>query len=250
MIAAALFGGEGRMGAALRGEAADYGVRIAAVYDISPPGIPGGTSLPLDIDVVIDFSAASAFQDLDRLLAGRPAALVTGTTGLGPAEKRLLEKWSADRAVFHSPNMSLGVHLLSMLVCEAARLSAGRFDLEIVETHHRGKVDSPSGTALRLLEAWTAGSGSELLPVNGRAGRAGPRRPDEAGLHAVRGGDVAGDHEVHLLGDGERLCLSHRSSGRRTFAIGALRAAVFVAGRGPGLYGMDDLAGWMDTRDS
>lgn len=228
------------MGRAVRDAAAGT-AEIVASFDTRTPSVP---RLPPGTDVLMDFSAPSAFPDLDRLVSSGTAALVSGTTGLGPAERALLEKWAGSRAVFHSPNMSYGVFMLTRLVIEAGRMAGGRFDLEIVEIHHRLKADSPSGTALRLLEAWKAGAGADLVAVHGRSGPHGPRGGDEAGIHAVRGGDVAGDHEVHLLGEGERIILTHRSSGRRTFALGALAAAAFVIGMPRGLYGMDDLAGW------
>jgi len=227
-------------------EAPAAGFEVRACYDLGLPDAP--SPLPDDVGVVVDFSSPSAFDALGKLLEGGSAALVSGTTGLGAGEMSLLQDWSASRAVFYSPNMSMGVYALCRLVFEAGRLLGRGFDLEIVETHHRGKADSPSGTALKLLESWSAGSGSALRPVHGRSGRMGPRTAEEAGLHSVRGGDVPGDHEVHLLGDGERLLLAHRASGRRTFALGALAAARFVLESPPGLYGMDDLARW-SSRD-
>lgn len=236
-----LFGGGGRMGRAVR-EAAGPGVSIVSVVD---PGAGSGMEAPVEeADVIIDFSRPEAFLSLDALLAESRAALVSGTTGLGSRERMLLERWSRDRAVFHSPNMSYGVYLLSRLVFEAARISGERYDFELVEYHHRGKQDSPSGTALRLLEAWKAGTGRDLRLTSGRSGASSQRDPDEAGVFSVRGGDVAGDHEVNLLGDGDRLVLAHRSSGRRTFALGALMAAEAIVGKPAGLYGMDDLAEW------
>jgi 4-hydroxy-tetrahydrodipicolinate reductase len=138
--------------------------------------------------------------------------------------------------------MSLGVHVLSELVAKAiAALSD--WDIEIVETHHRAKVDAPSGTALRLAEvaagARAAASTSKI--AHGRQGKPGPRRPEEIGMHAVRGGDVVGDHVVHLLGGGERLELTHRATNRDVFAHGALRAARHLAGRPAGTYVMRDV---------
>lgn len=238
-----VFGGGGRMGRAVR-DAAGPEFEILSVIGRDEGRSGGEPVLPSGCDVVIDFSVPEAFRDLDSLLEGGSAALVSGTTGLGPGERAMLEKWSRDRAVFHSPNMSFGVYLLSRLVFEAARISGDSYDLEIVEYHHRAKQDSPSGTALRLLEAWKAGTGKDLRITSGRSGTSLRRTGDEAGVFSVRGGDVAGDHEINLLGDGERLLLAHRSSGRRTFAIGALLAASSISGRPPGLYGMDDLVRW------
>ncbi len=239
MTKAAVFGSEGRMGRLLRQEAPERGFDITACYDISLAE-PAGT-LPSAVEVVFDFSTPSAFESLGALLVGSGAALVSGTTGLGPAERALLAAWAVDRPVFHSPNMSLGIHVLGRLVFEAARLLGDRADLEIVEVHHRGKVDSPSGTAQKLLESWSGGTGRQAVPVMGRSGRRGPRERDEVGVHSVRGGDVAGDHEVHILLEGERMLLGHRASGRRLFVLGALEAAAFVMERPPGLYGMEDM---------
>jgi 4-hydroxy-tetrahydrodipicolinate reductase len=229
------------MGRQICSDAPERGFEVAACFDITGEGNQG--PLPDRVSVVVDFSAPSAFEALGKLLEGSRAALVSGTTGLGGREKSLLSEWSSTRAVFHSPNMSTGVYVLSRLVFEAGRLLDERFDLEIVETHHRGKVDSPSGTALKMLESWAAGTGRAVRPVYGRSGKTGPRDPGEAGIHSVRGGDVPGDHEIHLLGDGERLTLTHRVSGRRTFSLGALAAARFIEGKPAGLYGMDDLVG-------
>lgn len=238
-----LFGGGGRMGRAVR-DAAGPEFEILSVIDKADGRSGGEPVLPPGCDVVIDFSTPEAFEDLGRLIGGGSAALVSGTTGLGPGERAMLEKWSRDRAVFYSPNMSFGIYLLSRLLSEAARISGDRYDFEMVEYHHRTKQDSPSGTALKLLEAWKAGAGKDFTVTSGRSGASLRRTGDEAGVFSVRGGDVAGDHEIHLLGEGERLLLAHRSSGRRTFAVGALLAASSISGRPPGLYGMDDLVRW------
>jgi 4-hydroxy-tetrahydrodipicolinate reductase len=138
--------------------------------------------------------------------------------------------------------MSLGVHVLSHLVAKAVAAVA-EWDIEIVETHHRAKVDAPSGTALRLADvAARARAGSSRL-VHGRDGKPGARASDEIGMHAVRGGDVIGDHVVHLFGGGERLELTHRATSREVFAHGALRAARYVAGKPAGAYTLRDVVG-------
>lgn len=240
-----VFGSEGRMGRALRMEAGDS---VAACYDVAPPGTPPDVPMPEDIDVVIDFSLPSAWGSLDRLLDPVNCALVTGTTGLGPDQEVLLRKWATMRPVFHASNMSVGVFVLGRLLETAGMLLCGSgsgdpgFSLEVVEIHHGGKLDSPSGTALRLVEVWEgiAGPASRTF---GRSGQAGPRKPDEVGIHSLRGGDVTGEHQLHLLGPGERLVLAHSAEGRRTFAAGALRAARFVLDREPGLYSMEDMLG-------
>jgi len=232
-----IFGSEGRMGRLLREEAGDS---VIACYDVVPPGTGVDVPLPEEIDVVIDFSLPSAWKDLDRLLSGSSAALVTGTTGLGFHEMEMLAGWAKVRAVFTSSNMSIGIYVLGKLLAYAGEMLAEDFDLEIVECHHSGKIDSPSGTALTLAGIWEncGGGGQRML---GRSGAAGPRLPGETGIHSLRGGDVVGDHHLHLLGKGERLALSHSATGRRTFTAGALKAAEYINGKAPGIYTMDDL---------
>ncbi|MCD4848170.1 MAG: 4-hydroxy-tetrahydrodipicolinate reductase [Candidatus Aegiribacteria sp.] len=237
-----VFGSEGRMGRLVREEA---GSSIIACYDITTPGNSVDGKLPPEVDTVIDFTLPSAWEDLDKLLQGNTAGLVSGTTGLGNAEMELLRKWSSVRPVFFSSNMSMGIFVLGRLLQTAASMLADDFDLEIVEFHHSGKIDSPSGTALTLLNIWEKNGGGKKITY-GRSGPAGPRSPDETGIHSVRGGDIVGDHQLYLLGDGEKLLLSHSATGRRTFAIGALKAADFIFGKPPGLYSMEDM---MSKRD-
>jgi 4-hydroxy-tetrahydrodipicolinate reductase len=233
-----IFGSEGRMGKAIREEAGDM---VTVCYDRNPPALTAERPLPDDVDVILDFSSPAAWKDLDKLLSSSDAALVTGTTGLDPDQMELLREWSLDRPVFYASNMSMGVNLLGRLLREAGKLLPSDFVLELVEIHHGGKVDSPSGTALGLLEIWDDARQEISDRVFGRSGRTGPRTGTETGVHSVRGGDVAGEHQIHLLGQGERLVLTHIATGRRTFALGALRAARFIKGRKPGLYGMEDL---------
>ena len=241
MTGIVLFGSQGRMGR-LIGECAGDGIHVVAGYDTDPPGLDVSTPLPDDADVVVDFSSHAAWTDLDRLLESTTLPLVSGTTGLGPAQLELLRKWSTSRVVFHSANMSLGVFVLGRLLETAGEMLSGSgFDLEIVEKHHRNKLDSPSGTALHLLERWRS-AGAEVVPVHGRKGRSSARTADEVGIHSVRGGDIVGQHSLLLLGPGEMLELSHTATSRETFARGALAAVEYVLGvRRNGLYGMRDL---------
>lgn len=228
----AVFGALGRMGSSVLREAQGLSLELTAALDRgSDMEIPEGT------DVVLDFSAPSAFCDLDSALTGSRAALVSGTTGLDDACRAMLERWSRERPVFYSSNMSTGVFVLNRLVKQARAMLGEGFDVELVEIHHRNKVDSPSGTAMALLE------GSPGSVVFGRLGNTGVRSASEVGVHSLRGGDVFGEHQVHLLGQGERLCLTHMTTDRSVLALGALRAARFVAGMGPGLYGMEDMLG-------
>ena len=170
-------------------------------------------------EVVVDFSAPGATLALAPIAAAAGSALVSGTTGLGDDARAALDRAASQVPVLWEPNMSLGVHVLTELVSRAASALAD-WDAEIVETHHRAKVDAPSGTALRLAEA---------------LGRA------NVGVHALRGGDVVGDHAVHLLGGGERLELVHRATSRDVFAHGALRAAQWIVGRAAGRYSLRDV---------
>jgi 4-hydroxy-tetrahydrodipicolinate reductase len=191
-------------------------------------------------DVVIDFSTPHATQALAPVAATSGTAIVSGTTGLDDAARAALEGASARVPVLWEPNMSVGVHVLTRLVTEAVAALDG-WDIEIVETHHRAKVDAPSGTALRLAAAAQQARTEATRLVHGREGKPGARSGGEIGVHAVRGGDVVGDHVVHLLGGGERLELTHRATSRDVFAHGALRAARWIAGRPAGRYALADV---------
>jgi len=191
-------------------------------------------------DVAIDFSSAEVVPEVAGLVAQAGAALVSGTTGLSIEGQRALDDASQRVAVLWEPNMSVGVHVLGTLLRQAIAALGEGFDVEIVETHHRRKVDAPSGTAIRLAEI-AAESQSAAALVHGRVGRPGPRKSAEIGMHAVRGGDVVGDHSVHLLGEGERLELVHRATSRDVFALGALRAAAWIAQKPAGRYRLSDV---------
>jgi 4-hydroxy-tetrahydrodipicolinate reductase len=191
-------------------------------------------------EVVVDFSAPRATAELATAAAAAGIAIVSGTTGLGAEALAALDQAAVKVAVAWEPNMSVGVHVLGALVAQAIHMLGPDFDVEIVEAHHRLKVDAPSGTALRLAEIARDARGGARL-VHGREGRPGSRTPSEIGLHAVRGGDVVGDHTVLVLGTGERIELVHRASSRDLFASGALRVARWIAGRAPGRYRMEDM---------
>jgi 4-hydroxy-tetrahydrodipicolinate reductase len=213
------------------------GVRVTGVL---------AAALAAQPDVAIDFSfhAASAAAAPKMAAAGIP--WIVGTTGLDDAEKAAIAKAAKKIPVVLASNMSLGVNLLFALVEQAARsLQGQRYDCEIVERHHRRKKDAPSGTALFLGEAAAKGFGWNLkeTAVDGRTGIPGERPEKQIGFHAVRGGDIVGDHAVLFAADGECLELSHRATTRDTFAFGALHAAAWLPGRAPGLYGMRDVLG-------
>jgi 4-hydroxy-tetrahydrodipicolinate reductase len=214
---------------------------LAGIGAIGTPVVDGLAAIESTrADVIIDFSAPALVQSLAPLAASLGIPLVTGTTGLGAEEVGALDRAAKRVALLWEPNMSLGVHVLTRLVAQAVAALAD-FDVEIVETHHRAKIDAPSGTALRLAEtAQRARAGTTRL-VHGRKGTPGARAAEEIGVHALRGGDVVGDHVVHLMGTGERLELVHRATTRDLFASGALRAAAWIVGRSPGRYGLGDV---------
>ena len=203
---------------------------------------PDVASALLGAEAVIDFSTASAVAALAQLAARQGIAIVSGTSNLDAAAKRALDKASETVPVLWAGNMSLGVQVLAEAVELALRRLGLGYDVEIVELHHRKKIDAPSGTASRLVEA-VKKVRPDARELRGRDGEVGARSADEMGVFGVRGGDVIGDHTVYLLGDGERLELTHRASNRDLFAHGALRAALFLAGKPAGRYAIADVLG-------
>ena len=221
------------------GELAGAGRCGVAVTDDLQSGIAGA-------DAAIDFSFHTATAANAGVLAERGTALVIGTTGLTGEEKQHVERAAERIPILMAPNMSLGVNLLFALAERAAAALQGRgYDVEIVERHHRLKKDAPSGTALGLGEAVARGMGVDLGKAarHGRQGMTGERGEEEIGFHAVRAGDIVGDHTVLFAAAGECIELSHRATSRATFALGALRAAGWVAGKPAGLYAMTDVLG-------
>jgi 4-hydroxy-tetrahydrodipicolinate reductase len=194
-------------------------------------------------DVLLDFSAPAALQgSLDRAVAGGIPVLI-GTTGLDEAADDCIAAASRKVAVLRAANTSIGVALLADLVERAARVLGPDWDVEISETHHRMKADAPSGTALLLGEAAAMGRGSPLEAERARLGTGLQRRRGSIGFASLRGGTVAGDHDVLFLGPDERLILAHRAENRMIFARGALAAAAFLVGKPTGLYSMRDVIG-------
>jgi 4-hydroxy-tetrahydrodipicolinate reductase len=194
-------------------------------------------------DVLIDFSAPAALQaSLDQAVAAGMPVLI-GTTGLDETADRQIAQAAKQVAVLRAANTSLGVALLADLVERAAKVLGPDWDIEIAETHHRMKADAPSGTALLLGEAAAHGRGAGLQAESGRAGTGLKRRRGSIGFASLRGGSVAGDHDVLFLGPEERLILSHRAESRSIFARGALAAARFLASKPAGLYSMRDVIG-------
>ncbi len=226
-IRISLFAPNGRMGQAI----------AAAV------GETEGFEIADDGDVLIDFSAPDALQSsLDRAVAAGIPILV-GTTGLGPEADKQIETAARKVAVLRAANTSLGVAVLSDLVERAARALGPDWDVEIAEMHHRMKADAPSGTALALGEAVARGRGTPLPAERGRDGTGLKRERGAVGFASLRGGTVAGEHDVIFAGPNERLILSHRAETRAIFARGALAAARFLVGKPAGLYSMRDVIG-------
>jgi len=212
---------------------------------VGPVGIPVQSSEVPPTDVLVDFSSPLATIARSKEAARVGAAAVIGTTGMTAEQKSEIESLSAQVPVIISPNMSIGVNLLFSLAAQAASLLDENFDIEIVEAHHRRKKDAPSGTAGRLLEAVCEAKGwtPEDVAVYGREGITGERPCEQIGVHAVRGGDIVGDHTVLFAGPGERIELSHRAQSREIFARGAIRVARFISGKPAGLYAMKDVLG-------
>lgn len=235
-------GSKGRMGQALiAGISLDPTLNLAAALDA---GDDLAASLPL-CDAVIDFTHASASVAVARACADAKKALVIGTTGHCDSDRDQIHALATRIPIVFAPNFSVGVNTLFWLTKKAAEILGPDFDLEVIETHHRLKKDSPSGTARRLAEilAEVRSLSYDTDVRHGREGMVGERTPDEIGMHAIRGGDVVGDHTVLFATLGERLELTHKASSRDTFAIGALRASRWALDQPPGLYDMQDVLG-------
>ena len=237
-----LCGAGGRMGQAISSIAGDHGCSVTCPVDLGDDPAEGIGSC----DVVIDFSLREATLPLARLSAEHGKPMVIGTTGHEPTEKAEIENVSSQIAMVWAGNFSTGVNLLFYLTEQAARVLdlESDFDPEVIEMHHRLKKDAPSGTADRLLEILKESRKLEDSNVaHGRSGMVGERPLREIGSHALRGGDVVGDHTVMFAGMGERIELTHRATDRKIFAAGALRAARWVHSQSSGLYSMQDVLG-------
>jgi 4-hydroxy-tetrahydrodipicolinate reductase len=258
-IGVAIAGVSGRMGQALlEAVAADAQCRLVAAIDRpgssllghdaglghgAQTGVVVSAALTHKADALIDFTRPEAtFAYLDACVAsGTP--LVIGTTGFDDAGRARIASAAQQIPVVFAPNMSVGVNLLMKLAELAARVLDDGYDIEIIEAHHRHKIDAPSGTALGLGQAVARATGRDLgaCAVYGREGVTGERDPATIGFATVRGGDIVGDHTLLFAGTGERVELTHKASSRATFAQGALRAAKWLQGRAPGLYDMRDV---------
>ena len=257
MVRIGVLGAAGRMGQALAAViAATPGVALsggveraghAAVGAAFGSGLIGDdiTALAASSDILVDFTVPAALAaSLTAARAGN-CALLVGTTGLKPADHAAIDAAASGIAVLQATNTSLGVNLLAVMVEQAARVLGSDWDIEIVEMHHRHKLDAPSGTALSLGEAAARGRGVDLVSHSerGRDGIGEPRSAGAIGFASLRGGSVAGDHMVVLAADGERIELGHRAENREIFARGAVKAAQWLAGRPAGRYRMIDVLG-------
>ncbi len=259
-------GGAGRMGMALVREIHEtLGCRLSGAIEhaghaaidqdagtvagLEPLGIAirqDAETLFADSDAVLEFSTPAATVYHAGLAAAAKTSHIIGTTGLDVDQQQSLRTAAAQTPIMWAPNMSVGVNLLLELTRQAAAALDDHYDIEIVEMHHKHKVDAPSGTALALGRAAAAGRGVDLESQSdrGRDGITGPRQTGHIGFAVLRGGDVVGDHTVVLAGDGERVELTHKSASRRIFAAGAVRAALWTRDQSPGLYGMRDVLGF------
>ena len=269
MIKVAIAGAAGRMGKALirsLGQAEDMQLSGALVapadpilgkdagelVQMGPCGVPLTDDHALALNgaqVAIDFTLPAALEANLRACVAAGCPIVIGTTGLSDSHRLSLEKTSHQIPIVYGRNMSVGVNVFTESVGRAARALGDDYDVEIIEAHHRQKVDAPSGTALaigeRIAKEW--GRGLDELAVRARDGITGPRVPGTIGFSSVRGGDIVGEHEVRFISGDERLSFFHEAIDRRTFASGALRAARWLAGRAPGLYSMNEVLGMADS---
>ena len=243
MIKVAITGSSGRMGkmlieAVMAAEDCTLHATLDKGDDVRA-GLAGA-------DVLIDFTRPEATLEHLAVCADLGVKAVVGTTGFDAAQKAELAKFAERTAIVFAPNMSVGVNVVLKLLDMAARAMNEGFDIEIVEAHHRNKVDAPSGTALQMGQVVADALGRDLkqCAVYGREGVTGVRDPSTIGFATVRGGDVIGDHTVLFAGTGERIEISHKASNRGIYAQGSLRAARFLAGKPTGLFGMNDVLGF------
>lgn len=254
MVKVGILGSTGRMGEHLINDVlAQEGLELSVlhVYNELKTTVPekvlitnSMSTLLENCDVVIDFSAPTATQELFEAALKNPTALVIATTGFNEHQQNLMTEASSEMPVLYASNMSAGIALLKQLV-EQVSATLKDFDIEIVEQHHRHKVDSPSGTALTLGEFAAKGRGKDLndVRISGRDGQIGARTKDEIAVMALRGGDIVGRHTVGFYNDGEFLELNHTATSRQTFSKGAIRAAAWLVGKDAGMYSINDCLG-------
>ncbi len=223
---------------------ADAG-ELAAIGRLDVPIVDSLESVVNDFDVLIDFTRPDVSEHNLAVCAEAGRSIVIGTTGFDDAQKQKIEQAATRTGVVFAPNMSVGVNLCFKLLDLAARVMGGEVDIEIIEAHHRHKIDAPSGTALRMGEVVADALGRDLktCAVYGREGQTGERDRDSIGFETIRAGDIVGEHTVMFADIGERVEITHKASSRMTFAKGAARAASFIHAKGVGLFDMQDVLG-------
>ncbi|MGP4862987.1 4-hydroxy-tetrahydrodipicolinate reductase [Psychrobacter piscatorii] len=234
-----------RQGSSLVG--ADAG-EVAAIGRLEVQIVDELEAVINDIDVLIDFSLPDATEKNMQVCAEHNVAMVIGTTGFNEAQEQVLAKASEKIAIVYAGNYSTGVNLSLKLLGMAAKAFGNDADVEIIEAHHKHKIDAPSGTAYMMAEAVAEARGQNLkdVAIYGREGQTGERESGTIGIHAVRGGEIVGDHTVMFIADGEVVEITHRARERMTFAAGAVRAATWVTEQAVGQYNMQDVLGLND----
>ena len=234
-----------RQGSSLVG--ADAG-EVAAIGRLDVQIVDDLKSVVKDIDVLIDFSLPDATEQNLQICAEHNVAMVIGTTGFNEQQEQVLAKASEKVAIVYAGNYSTGVNLSLKLLGMAAKAFGNDADVEIIEAHHKHKIDAPSGTAYMMAEAVAEARGQNLkdVAIYGREGQTGEREAGTIGIHAIRGGEIIGDHTVMFIADGEVVEITHRARARMTFAAGAVRAATWVIEQPTGQYNMQDVLGLND----
>ena len=234
-----------REGSSLVG--ADAG-EVAAIERLDVQIVDDLVSVIKDIEVLIDFSLPDATEQNMQICAEHNVAMVIGTTGFNEQQENVLQEASKKIAIVYAGNYSTGVNLSLKLLEMAAKAFGTDADVEIIEAHHKHKIDAPSGTAFMMAEAVAEARGQNLkdVAIYGREGQTGEREKGSIGIHAIRGGEIIGDHTVMFIADGEVVEITHRARARMTFAAGAVRAATWVIQQGNGQYNMQDVLGLND----
>jgi 4-hydroxy-tetrahydrodipicolinate reductase len=234
-----------RQGSSLVG--ADAG-EVAAIGRLEVQIVDDLKAVINDIDVLIDFSLPDATEQNMQICAANKVAMVIGTTGFNEQQEQVLKEASKQIAIVYAGNYSTGVNLSLKLLAMAAKAFGNDADVEVIEAHHKHKIDAPSGTAYMMAEAVAEARGQNLkdVAIYGREGQTGEREAGSIGIHAIRGGEIIGDHTVMFIADGEVVEITHRARARMTFAAGAVRAATWVIKQQVGQYNMQDVLGLND----
>lgn len=245
-----LVGCNGKMGQVISRLAPDFGgIEIVAGIDLNDtinnyyPVLKNTSELKSDVDfdVVIDFSHPTSFEQLMNYCSDKGLPIVLATTGLSQQQKESMQSYSDKAPIFYSANMSLGINLIIDLVKKAAKVLEGNFDIEIIEKHHNQKIDAPSGTALAIADEINSALTQKYDYIYDRTKVREKRKKKEIGIHTIRGGTIVGEHSVIFAGNDEVVELTHIANSKEVFAIGALKAAIYMNGKAPGMYSMKDL---------